>query len=163
MKPRGDCDPAGIATATDVAEAFARIARAEEEFISRGDNSGTHVKERDIWLSALGETPDGPWYREVGQGMGAVITLTNEQQAYTLADRGTYLSYLGDIELVVLSEGDPVLFNPYGIIAVDPARHPHVKVELALALIDHVTSPEGRRIIAEFDVQGEQLFFPDSD
>lgn len=156
-------DPADIAGASDAADAFARIARAEKEFISRGDNSGTHVKEREIWSSALGETPDGPWYREVGQGMGAVITLTNEQQAYTLADRGTYLSYLGEIEIEVLFEGDPVLFNPYGIIAVDPARHPHAKVDLARALIEHVTSPEGRRIIAGFTVEGEQLFFPDSD
>lgn len=155
-------DPASVGGAGNVADAFARIASAQQEFISRGDNSGTHVKELEIWGQA-GVDTSGAWYREVGQGMGAVITLTNEQQAYTLADRGTYLSYIGDVDIQVVFEGDALLFNPYGIIAVNPERHPHVNVDLAQALIDHVTSAEGQAIIAGYLVGGEQLFFPDSD
>ena len=155
-------DPAAVAGAAEVSEAFARIAEARAEFISRGDNSGTHVKEREIWDLAGADTA-GDWYREVGQGMGAVITLANERQAYTLADRGTYLSYIGDVEIGVLYEGDALLFNPYGIIAVNPERHPHVKLDLAQALIEHVTSSEGRELIAGYRVGGEQLFFPDGD
>ena len=155
-------DPASVRAAGDVADAFARVASAQEEFISRGDNSGTHVKELEIW-GLTGIDTGGAWYREVGQGMGAVITLANEQQAYTLSDRGTYLSYIGDVDIRILFEGDALLFNPYGIIAVNPERHPHVKVKLARALIDHVTSPEGQAIIAGYRVGGEQLFFPDTD
>ena len=163
-------DPAGVRQARSAVEAMERIARAESVFISRGDNSGTHVKELDLWRAAgVVPTEDGQprgraqWYREVGQGMGAVITLANDQQAYTLADRGTYLSYVGAIDLAVVFQGDPILFNPYGIIAVDPARHPHVKVDLARALIDHVTSPEGQALITGYLVNGQQLFFPDTD
>jgi tungstate transport system substrate-binding protein len=154
-------DPAGIAGATSVSEAFGRIRDAEVPFISRGDNSGTHVKELSIWSDLLGASsaPDGPWYREVGQGMGAVITLANEQEAYTLADRGTYLSYAGEIESTVLYEGDEMLFNPYGIIAVNPERHPAVESELAEALVAFVTSSEGRALINGYQVAGQQLFF----
>ncbi len=155
-------DPAGVGGTAEVSEAFARIAQARAEFISRGDNSGTHVKEREIWDLAAVDTT-GVWYREVGQGMGAVITLANERRAYTLADRGTYLSYIGGVEIGVLYEGDALLFNPYGIIAVNPERHPHVKLELGQALIEHVTSPLGRELIAGYRVGGEQLFFPDND
>lgn len=159
-------DPAVVARTNSAAEAFAAIADAEAAFISRGDNSGTHVKELDIWTASGKSTErgfDGTWYREVGQGMGAVITLANEQEAYTLSDRGTYLSYVGDIDIGVVFAGDPVLFNPYGIIAVNPKTHPHVNVDLAQELIDYVTSPEGQAIIAGYRVNGEQLFFPDSD
>lgn len=157
-------DPAGASMVDTAADAFAAIARGEGTFISRGDNSGTHVKERSLWSAAGVEAvaQAGPWYREVGQGMGAVITLANEQQAYTLADRGTYLAYRGDIDLEIVYEGDPELFNPYGIIAVDPERHPHVQTQLAQALVDYVTSPEGQGIIGEYQVAGEQLFFPDA-
>lgn len=158
-------DPAGVTEADSAAEAFAAIAREEASFVSRGDNSGTHVKELSLWSAAgVDDVAEaGAWYREVGQGMGAVITLANEQQTYTLADRGTYLAYRGDIDLEIVFEGDPELFNPYGIIAVDPARHPHVQAELAQALVDHVTSPEGQSIIGDYQVAGEQLFFPDAD
>lgn len=152
-------DPAGVQQADSVADAFARIASAQAVFISRGDNSGTHVKERDIW-SAAGVTPAGEWYREVGQGMGAVITLANDQLAYTLADRGTFLSYVADIDLEIVNEGDEELFNPYGVIAVDPERHPHAKVDLAQAFIEYLVSPEGQRTIAQYEVNGQQLFFP---
>ena len=161
-------DPAGVGRAQNAVDAMRRIAESRSLFISRGDNSGTHVKELELWreagVIASGATaPEGPWYREVGQGMGAVITLTNDQQAYTLADRGTYLSYVGQIDIGIVFEGDEILFNPYGIIAVNPRRHPHVKVDLAQALIDHVTSPEGQALIAGFLVNGQPLFFPDSD
>ena len=161
-------DPAGVGRAHSAADAMRRISESRSLFISRGDNSGTHVKELELWreagVIAVGAAaPEEPWYREVGQGMGAVITLTNDQQAYTLADRGTYLSYVGQIDIGIVFEGDEILFNPYGIIAVNPRRHPHVKVDLAQALIDHVTSPEGQALIAGFLVNGQQLFFPDSD
>jgi tungstate transport system substrate-binding protein len=154
-------DPAGIAGTESVADAFGRIAETESQFVSRGDNSGTHTKERNIWAEA-GIDPSGPWYREAGQGMGAVITMTNDQQAYTLADRGTYLAFRGDIDLEVVVEGDPLLFNPYAVIAVNPEEHPHVKRELAQELIDFVVSDEGQQIIGNYRVEGEQLFVPDA-
>lgn len=154
-------DPAGIAGMESVTEAMAQIAESEATFISRGDNSGTHTKEKNIWAEA-GVDPSGSWYREAGQGMGAVITLTNDQQAYTLADRGTYLAYRGDIDLQIAIEGDPLLFNPYAVIAVDPETHSHVKRDLAQELIDFVTSDEGQEIIGNYRVEGEQLFVPDA-
>jgi tungstate transport system substrate-binding protein len=157
-------DPAGVRNASTAADAFGRIADAGATFISRGDNSGTHVKERDVWASAGVDPTDasGGWYREVGQGMGAVITLANDQEAYTLSDRGTYLSYVSDIDLEVVNEGDESLFNPYGAIAVNPERHPHVQAQLAQALIDYIVSDEGQQRIADYTVNGFQLFFPDA-
>lgn len=157
-------DPAGVRNASTAADAFGRIADAGATFISRGDNSGTHVKERDVWASAGVDPTDasGGWYREVGQGMGAVITLANDQEAYTLSDRGTYLSYVSDIDLEVVNEGDESLFNPYGAIAVNPERHPHVQAQLAQALIDYIVSAEGQQRIADYTVNGFQLFFPDA-
>jgi tungstate transport system substrate-binding protein len=154
-------DPAGIEGTDSAVDAFEQIADTESVFISRGDNSGTHTKERNIWAEA-GIDPSGSWYREAGQGMGAVITMTNDQQAYTLADRGTYLAFRGDIDLEVVVEGDPLLFNPYAVIAVDPERHPHVKRDLAQQLIDFVTSEQGQEIIGNYRVEGEQLFVPDA-
>lgn len=154
-------DPAGIAAAGSAAEAMRMIADAEAVFISRGDNSGTHNRELQLWDSA-GVTPAGNWYREVGQGMGTVITMTNEEQAYTLADRGTYLSYRSDIDLTVLTEGDPALFNPYGIIAVNPERYPDSNYVGAMALIAFLTAPEGQELIGQYRVQGEVLFTPDA-
>ncbi|MEX2442561.1 MAG: substrate-binding domain-containing protein [Alkalispirochaeta sp.] len=162
-------DPADVSSAADATDAFARIAQKEATFISRGDNSGTHVKELGLW-SAAGRGPSvgrepatDEWHREVGQGMGAVITLANEQRGYTLADRGTYLAYRGDVMIEILYEGDPKLFNPYSIIVVDPQRHPHVQAELAHALSDYVTSAHGQQIIDEYREAGEQLFFPDAE
>lgn len=154
-------DPAGIAGTSDVVAAFQALADEEALFISRGDNSGTHAKERSIWTES-GVSPEGAWYREAGQGMGAIITIANNEQAYTLADRGTYLAYRGDIDLQVAVEGDPLLFNPYAVIAVDPDRHSHVKRSLAQDLIAFLVSEEGQRIIGEYRVEGERLFTPDA-
>ncbi|MFW5842474.1 MAG: substrate-binding domain-containing protein [Spirochaetota bacterium] len=154
-------DPAEISGSGDVVSAFQRIAESESLFISRGDNSGTHNKELNIWDEA-GIAPSGAWYREAGQGMGAVITVSDNEEAYTLADRGTYLSYLGDIDLDVVVEGDPVLFNPYAAIVVDPELHPHVDHETAQAFIDFLVSDEGQSIIGSFTIGGEPLFTPDA-
>ncbi|MFP4374183.1 MAG: substrate-binding domain-containing protein [Spirochaetaceae bacterium] len=156
-----ESDPAGIADTDSVVDAFTRIAESESAFISRGDNSGTHAKERAVWAEA-GIEPEGSWYREAGQGMGAVITVTDDQQAYTLADRGTYLAYRGDIGIEVVVEGDPLLFNPYAVIAVDPEMHDHVKRDLAQEFIDFLVSDEGQDIIGGYRVEGEQLFVPDA-
>lgn len=154
-------DPAGVAGTSDVAEAFRRIASSGSRFISRGDNSGTHAKEGEIWAAA-GITERDDWYREAGQGMGAVITVANNDQAYTLADRGTYLAYLSEVDLQVAVEGDPLLFNPYAAIAVSPERHAHVRVDLAQALIDFLVSPEGQEIIGGYLINGRRLFTPDA-
>ncbi len=152
-------DPAGIAGSRDAAKAFQAIARARAPFVSRGDESGTHQREKALWRAA-GVQPAPPWYREVGHGMGGTLTVASEKQAYTLADRGTWTACRRKVELVLLCEGDPLLANPYGIIAVNPQRHGHVRFAEAMKLIEFVTSPEGRQIIAGFRVDGEQLFFP---
>ncbi len=154
-------DPAGVRGMGDAAAALKRIADKQAIFVSRGDNSGTHVKEQSLWKEA-GLTPSSRWYREAGQGMGPVITMSNDLQGYTLADRGTYLSMKDKVRLSILVEGDPRLFNPYGIIAVNPERFPHVNYLAAMRLIAWMTSAEGQKIIAEFKVGGEVLFFPDA-
>jgi tungstate transport system substrate-binding protein len=146
---------------TDSAAALARIADKQAAFVSRGDNSGTHVKEQSLWKSA-GLTPSGRWYREAGQGMGPVITMSNDLQGYTLTDRGTYLSMKDKVQLSILVEGDPQLFNPYGIIAVNPDRFSRVNYFAAMQLIAWMTSVEGQKIIGEYKVGGEVLFFPDA-
>ncbi|MEW6616362.1 MAG: substrate-binding domain-containing protein [Thermodesulfobacteriota bacterium] len=158
-----ESDPAGVRKAKTAADAFKKIALKRGTFISRGDNSGTHVKEMEIWKTT-GKKSSGSWYLEAGKGMGTVLTMAYEKRAYTLADRGTYLAFLGKkkIDLPVLFEGDPVLFNPYGIIAVNPARHPHIDYVKAMALIGWVTSKQGQKIIKEFgkDRFGQPLFIP---
>ena len=152
-------DPAGIARAKSAAEALKAIAARQASFISRGDKSGTHMKERDLWQTA-GVVPGGSWYIEAGQGMGPVITMATERRAYTLADRGTYNAFRGGkTDLVILFQGEKGLFNPYGVIAVNPRKHPHVKHDLALRFIDYVTGPEGQRIIADYRQHGEPVFF----
>ncbi len=156
-----DDDPAGIAGMESVGDAFERIAEHESMFISRGDDSGTHTKEKDIWAEA-GIEPEGSWYREVGQGMGAVITMADDQKAYTLADRGTYLAYQGGLGLDVAVEDDPLLYNPYSVIAVDPEMHSTVEHDLAEAFIEFVTSEEGQEIIGDYRVEGKQLFVPEA-
>lgn len=156
-----ESDPANIATARNAAGAFIRIANARADFISRGDDSGTHKKERDLWDNA-NLTPSGSWYIAAGQGMGAVLKIADEKQAYTLADRGTQIAYADKMNLKVLFEGDEVLFNPYHVMAVSPARHGHVKYDLARKYIDFVSGPEGQKIIRDFRMNGQQLFHPDA-
>jgi tungstate transport system substrate-binding protein len=151
-------DPAGIKSAKTAAEAFAKLATAKVKFISRGDDSGTHTMEKSLWKAA-GVTPIGEWYVEAGQGMGNVITMANELQGYTISDRGTFVAYRDKVELPVLFAGDPTLFNPYGVIAVNPKLHPHVNYELAMSFIAFLTSPEGQKIIADFRKNGQPLFF----
>jgi len=154
-------DPARIKGTKDAAQALTRIAKAQAFFVSRGDDSGTHKKEQEIWAKS-GISPKGKWYAEAGQGMGAVLQMANEKNGYTLSDRSTYLAYKGKIDLEILCEGDTSLFNHYGIMAVNPARYPKVNYILAMAYIGWVTSPEGQKIIREFgkDKFGQPLFIP---
>jgi tungstate transport system substrate-binding protein len=156
-------DPARIKGLKDAKAAFRKIAETKSPFVSRGDKSGTHVKELAVWKAAGVTTDDlkGRWYLEAGKGMGEVLNMAHEKKAYTLADRGTYLAYQGKTSSIILCEGDPVLFNPYHIMAVNPAKFPHAKYELAKKLVEWVTSPEGQRIIREFkDKKGNPLFIP---
>jgi tungstate transport system substrate-binding protein len=156
-------DPAGISGMTDATAALQTIADSEATFISRGDNSGTHTKERELWAAADIE-PEGDWYVSVGQGMGQTLTMTEEQQGYTLSDRATYLARKQEgLDLDVLVEGDPLLFNPYGVIPVNPEKHPSVKIELAESFVEWLTSVETQTLIASYELGGEQLFFPDSE
>lgn len=156
-------DPAGIAGVASAAEAFQRIAEAQAPFVSRGDDSGTHTKEKAIWESA-GITPEGDWYISAGQGMGAVLTMSAEQGAYTLSDRATYIARVAEgLDLVVLMEGDPALFNPYGVIPVNPEKHPNVNAQGAQAFVEWIISLETQELIASFKVNDAQLFVPDSE
>ena len=155
-------DPAGIRGQSDAPRALAAIAAAAAPFASRGDDSGTHMKELALWREA-GVTPDAAgsdWYRSTGSGQGATLNLAAELSAYTLTDRGTWLSFKNRKELVPLVEGDPPLHNPYGILLVNPKLHPHVHELEARKLIDWLTSDEGQRAIAGFAIDGQQLFFP---
>ena len=158
-------DPAGVKEAKTATEAFSKIAAKESMFVSRGDQSGTHKMEQGLWSKAALK-PSGSWYLESGRGMGEVLVIANEKSAYTLTDRGTYLAFqMGKkIDLPVLFEGDPVLFNPYGIIAVNPERHPQTDYVSAMALIGWMTGQQGQTIIKEFgkDKFGEPLFYPDA-
>jgi tungstate transport system substrate-binding protein len=152
-------DPALVRGVKDAPAALAKIAASEAPFVSRGDDSGTHKKETALWRAA-GVAPEGAWYMAAGQGMGACLTIADEKRAYVLADRGTYLAFRDKVEIDVLVEGDPRLFNPYGVIAVNPEKHPHVKHEAAMEFIEWLTSPEAQHMIAEFKRGGEQLFYP---
>ncbi len=152
-------DPAGVARAKSAAEALKLIAAKQATFISRGDKSGTHTKELELWKSA-GTEPKGNWYVEAGQGMGPVITMATERQGYTLADRGTYNAFKGQkTDLTIVFQGEKGLFNPYGIIAVNPKKFPHVKFDLSMKLVDFVTGAEGQKIIADYKAHGEPVFF----
>lgn len=152
-------DQAEIGGTERVADAFATIARREALFFSRGDLSGTHLKERAIWDLA-GIEPSGDWYVEVGQGMAATLRMADEKRGYVLIDRGTYLALRETVNLRVLVEYDPPLHNPYSIIAVNPDRWPHVKYGQARALIDYITSPEAQAIIGGYRKYGQRLFTP---
>ncbi len=156
-------DPAGIRGMTSAADAFKNIAESQSLFVSRGDNSGTHMKEMSIWKSA-GIEPAGEWYESAGQGMGAVLTMTNEQQAYTLSDRATYLSRRDGLDLDILVEGDPMLFNQYGVLPIAQDEAHQDRYERAMAFVDWITSPETQQLIAEFGKEqfGQQLFHPNA-
>jgi len=152
-------DPAGIKGMKDVHAAFRKIVQAKARFISRGDNSGTDQMEQAYWKTA-GVKPAGSAYVSAGLGMGEVLNMAAELQAYTLTDRATYVAYKARTGLAIAVEGDPAMFNPYGIIAVNPARHPGVNAEGAMKLIRWITSEAGQKRIAAFRVDGQQLFFP---
>jgi tungstate transport system substrate-binding protein len=154
-----ESDPANILGTTDAAEALSRIVAGKRLFISRGDTSGTHKKELQLWQQA-GITPQGQWYREAGQGMGKVLQIAGELEAYTLTDRGTWLAYRNKVPLVIVAEGDERLFNPYGIIAANPAKYPDANYSGAMALIGWITSPVAQSMIANFTIDGKRLFVP---
>ena len=179
-------DPAGIKESPDTATAMRRIAQRGATFVSRGDDSGTHTKEQALWQAsglALEQTtstivqkgrkkeihyraPTGTWYHSVGQGMGKVITYADEKQAYTVADRGTYIKYkVGrsqDLDLVVLYEGGTSLHNPYGVIPVNPKVHSHVRFDLAKQFAEWLISRKAQTLIGSYKLMGEQLFYPDA-
>jgi tungstate transport system substrate-binding protein len=157
-------DPATVAGARDIVAAFRKIRGAQAPFVSRGDRSGTHFAELELWKAAGIDLAKekGPWYRDTGQGMGPALNSASGMNAYILADRGTWLSFRNRAELAVLVEGDRLLLNQYGIMLVNPAKHPSVKKELGQTFIDWVISPEGQKAIAEYKIGGEQLFFPNA-
>lgn len=152
-------DPAAVRGSSDVLDAFRRIAARQARFVSRGDDSGTERMEKNYWQQ-LGITARGaPWYVSAGLGMGEVLTMAGEMQAYTLTDRATYAGYKTRIGLAILVQGDARMFNPYGVIAVDPKKYPDVNFAGAIALIDWLTGAAGRAAISAFRPNGEQLFF----
>ena len=181
-------DPAGIKGSKSATGAFEKIADARAPFVSRGDDSGTHTKEQALWQATgldlekktstivkKGQKREvtfihpaglGQWYLSIGQGMGKALTFADEKQAYILADRGTYIKYKFDrdipIELEVLSEGDPLLANPYGVIPINPRRHPHVKYDLADEFARWLVSEKGQSVISGYRLLGKQLFYPDA-
>ncbi|HOB11877.1 MAG TPA: extracellular solute-binding protein [Syntrophomonadaceae bacterium] len=156
-------DPAGIKGEPDVLKAFAAIKEKQAPFVSRGDDSGTDKKEKGIWQKA-NITPEGDWYIEVGQGMGDTFRMADEKKAYTLIDRGTYLALKDNYQLEPMVEGSPDLLNPYGVIPVNPEKHPNVDFEGATAFAEWLTSEKGQKMIGEFGVDkfGQQLFVPDA-
>ncbi len=158
-------DPAGIKSMKHAAGAFTKIAQSQASFFSRGDDSGTHTKEKAVWKKA-GTSTAGVWYKSLGKGMGDTIVAADAQEGYILTDRATYLAMKDKIKLVVLVEGDQMLYNPYGVIAVNPAKYPEKseKYQLVMLYIGYLTSPEGQRIIAEYGKEefGQALFYPDA-
>ena len=181
-------DPAGVKGTKEATVALGKIARSKAKFVSRGDDSGTHTKEQELWKSSgtplKTETTEivkggqkatitfthpeglGEWYLSIGQGMGKTLTYAEEKQAYTLADRGTYLNYKfgreQGLDLEILCEGDPLLFNPYGVIPVNPKKYPHVKYEWAETFAKWLVSPKTQALIANYKIQGKQAFYPDA-
>lgn len=157
-------DPAKLAGDKDVLAAYKKIAEARAPFASRGDKSGTHAAELRLWKLA-GIDPQsgkGTWYRETGSGMGPTLNTASAMNAYAFTDRGTWLAFKNRGELVILVAGDQRLFNQYGVMLVNPARHAHVKKEPGQAFVDWVVSPEGQQTIAAYKIGGEQLFFPNA-
>lgn len=154
-------DPAGVKSAKSAAEAFALIAENGTAFASRGDDSGTHRAELRIWEQA-GISPEGSWYRELGSGMGATLNTAAAMNAYVFADRGTWISFDNRQDLAIVFEGDPVLFNQYGSVLLNPERNPHLKHELAKQWHEWLLSEGGQAAIADFGLRGQQLFFPNA-
>jgi tungstate transport system substrate-binding protein len=157
-------DPAGIKGMRDVAKAFQTIKDKQASFISRGDRSGTHIAELKLWKDAGIdiEKDKGPWYKSIGQGMGAALNTAGAGNAYVLADRGTWIHFKNKGDLAILVEGDKRMFNQYGVMLVNPAKHPNVKKELGQQFIDYLISPQGQKDIANYKINGEQLFYPNA-
>jgi tungstate transport system substrate-binding protein len=157
-------DPAGIKGKSDIAAALQAIKAKAAPSISRGDRSGTHIAELDLWKAAgIDIAKDkGPWYKEIGQGMGAALNTASASNAYVLADRGTWIAFKNRGELDIVVQGDKRLFNQYGVMLVNPAKHPHVKKELGQAFIDWLVSAAGQNAIANYKIENQQLFFPNA-
>jgi tungstate transport system substrate-binding protein len=157
-------DPAGIKGMDDAAAALKKIAENQAPFASRGDDSGTHKKELGLWRDAgvAVDKASGSWYRETGSGMGTTLNTASGMDAYVLSDRATWLSFGNKGNLEILVEGDPQLFNQYGIILVNPEKHPHVKAEAGQKFIDWVLSEEGQQLIGDYKINGQQAFFPNA-
>ncbi|MGM0914512.1 MAG: substrate-binding domain-containing protein [Pseudomonadota bacterium] len=156
-----DGDPAGISEAASVAEAMQLIAEAQAPFTSRGDDSGTHRAELRLW-DAAGVEPDGKWYRELGSGMGPTLNTAAAMDAYVMSDRATWVAFENPQGLALLFEGDEALFNQYGSLVISAERHPHLKHDLAGQWHQWLLSEEGQQAIADFKVNGQQLFFPNA-
>jgi tungstate transport system substrate-binding protein len=157
-------DPAGIKGMKDVAKAFQTIKEKQASFISRGDRSGTHIAELKLWKDAgidIGKDK-GPWYKSIGQGMGAALNIANASNAYVLSDRGTWIHFKNKGDLQILVEGDKRMFNQYGVMLVNPAKHPNVQEDLGQQFIDYLISPEGQQDIANYKIDGERLFYPNA-
>ena len=157
-------DPAKIGRSKDILEALKKVEAAKAPFVSRGDKSGTHLAELDLWKAAGIDIDKakGPWYRDTGQGMGPALNTASSMNAYILTDRGTWLSFKNRGDLTILVEGDQRLFNQYGVMLVNPDTHLSVKKELAQMFVDWVISPEGQQAIADYKINGAQVFFPNA-
>jgi len=181
-------DPAGIKGMKSAADSLSKIAASGQQFVSRGDDSGTHTKEQSLWkatglgldensqtitkkgkdvtIKYLAPADSGAWYKSIGQGMGKTITYADEKQAYTMSDRGTYIKYkygkTPSVDLEVLCEGDELLANPYGIIPVNPEKHGHVKIDMANSFAEWITSKRGQKLINDYRLEGKQLFYSDA-
>jgi len=157
-------DPAKVAGTKDIVAAFQKIRKTQSAFVSRGDRSGTHFAELELWKAAgIDIAKDkGPWYRDTGQGMGPALNSASAMNAYILSDRGTWLSFKNRGELTIVVEGDKRLFNQYGVMLVNPQKHPNVKREWGQAFVDWLISPEGQKTIADYKIDGQQLFFPNA-
>jgi tungstate transport system substrate-binding protein len=157
-------DPAGVSGTKDIVAALKAIAAKQAPFVSRGDRSGTNQAELALWKDAGIDiaTAKGPWYRDIGQGMGAALNTAGAMGAYTISDRGTWIHFKNKGDLVISVEGDKRLFNQYGVMLVNPAKHPNVKKELGQTFIDWLVSPTGQKAIAGYKIDGQQLFFPDA-
>ncbi len=159
-------DPAGVKGGKDIVAALTAIKSKAAPFVSRGDKSGTHAAELALWKAAgidVAGADKGPWYREIGQGMGAALNTASSMNGYVLADRGTWLSFRNRGELGIVVEADKRLFNQYGVMLVNPDKHAHVKKDFGQAFIDWLVSSEGQKAIADYKINGQQLFFPNAD